>query len=275
MTNRKLNSQGITMVILYSIFSLGIFPLICLCVGRWLLPQRFFEPVFNNTFNLPKKFSRFSKIPPKRQSAPNKNQSAQKVATQVDSADSELISFINDNFTFREPEAPKYLYIDPTANYVHIMLPISSGNSIALENTCQTGKEFKRFFYGEGRDYPSIYQVIDNYLPALRRDINTLNDWLLNHPEAPQNIRSAIETITSRKADRASQIELYDQVLKSMRNRYAYTGILDRSTIFPSFPAAVHRTMNHKSIESSCNLFAFVLKPVFPDNMLKIGRAHV
>ncbi|MEC7030686.1 MAG: hypothetical protein VXW87_03390 [Pseudomonadota bacterium] len=269
MTNRKLNSTGITMVILYSIFSLGIFPLICLCVGRWLLPKKFFEPVFNNTFTNPKRYYESDMMPPRRPLTPSKSQAAQKVATKVDSADSELITFINDNFTFQEPEAPKYLYIDPTANYVHIMLPISSGTTIALENTCQTGKEFKRFFYGEGRDYPSIYQVLDNYLPALRRDISTLSDWLLTHPEAPQNIRTAIETIASRKADRASQILLYDQVLTSMRTRYADTGILDSRTVFPSFPEAVHRTMNHKSTEASCNLFAFVLNPVFPDNMLR------
>lgn len=44
-----------------------------------------------------------------------------------------------------EPVSPRYIYINPETNKVHLMLPVVSGTSIGLDNTCKAVHSLQEF----------------------------------------------------------------------------------------------------------------------------------
>lgn len=46
----------------------------------------------------------------------------------------------------REPTAPRYIYINPKTNTVHLLMPIMSGTEIGLDNTCKSVYSLQEFF---------------------------------------------------------------------------------------------------------------------------------
>jgi hypothetical protein len=52
---------------------------------------------------------------------------------------------------YTEPTAPRYIYVNPTNNKVHLLMPVVSGSEIGLDNTCKSVFAVQEFF-GKSQD---------------------------------------------------------------------------------------------------------------------------
>ena len=50
-----------------------------------------------------------------------------------------------------EPTYSRYIYINPKTNQLHLLMPIVSGETIGLDNTCKSVFALQEFF-GKTRD---------------------------------------------------------------------------------------------------------------------------
>jgi hypothetical protein len=100
---------------------------------------------------------------------------------------------------FAEPTAPKYIYINPANNQVHLMVPVIGGEEISTDNTCKSTKSLDEFFKG------GALQELNDYKSALEFDLQFLDD---NHPQK------------ALKQARLTQINVYIEALSSMQNNY-------------------------------------------------------
>ena len=72
----------------------------------------------------------------------------------------------------KEPTAPKYLYINPKTNTVHLLMPIMSGTEIGLDNTCKSVYSLQEFFGLAGADKErSALGVLTDYKAVLEFDL--------------------------------------------------------------------------------------------------------
>ena len=51
---------------------------------------------------------------------------------------------------FAEPTAPRYIYVDPETNQVHLLVPIVGGQDISTDNTCKSTVAMDAFFQEDG-----------------------------------------------------------------------------------------------------------------------------
>ncbi len=102
---------------------------------------------------------------------------------------------------------PPFIYIGPD-NVVHLLIPISSGDDIGLDNTCRATDSTKEFL-GIASDSQikknSALHVLTRYRLELLDDINEL---LENHEEEEATLAR----------DRLNQAEAYISTLESIRN---------------------------------------------------------
>ena len=75
-----------------------------------------------------------------------------------------------------EPTAPRYIYINPLTNRVHLMLPVVSGTGIGLDNTCKAVSSSQEFF-GKKNDPKHITALNEliRYKQALDVDLRRLS----------------------------------------------------------------------------------------------------
>ncbi len=147
-----------------------------------------------------------------------------------------------------EPTSQKYIYVDPKTNQVHLLMPLVGGESIGLDNTCQTVIELQKFFgkdVGADVKRASALHELERYKLALDRDIATL-------PEGRTK---------DLKIDRARQVVEYIKALKEIQN---HPSLFCLSGSYPNYPDAIQRIMAQKS-----NIFSMRLSPLHPDPVLK------
>ena len=73
---------------------------------------------------------------------------------------------------FKEPTAPRYIYINPVTNIVHLLIPIMSGTEIGLDNTCKSVYSLQEFFGLLGANKQSTgLGVLTDYKAALEFDL--------------------------------------------------------------------------------------------------------
>lgn len=73
---------------------------------------------------------------------------------------------------FKEPVAPRYIYINPQTNVVHLLMPVMSGTEIGLDNTCKSVYSLLEFFCLLGANQQSAASMIlKNYQEGLAFDI--------------------------------------------------------------------------------------------------------
>ncbi len=100
---------------------------------------------------------------------------------------------------FAEPVSPRYIYINPATNGVHLLVPMVSGQEISTDNTCKATKELQDFFDG------GALCELNAYKSALAFDIGLLEEGNL--------LRTA-------KEDRLAQIEAYIGSVRAMQHSY-------------------------------------------------------
>ena len=89
-----------------------------------------------------------------------------------------------------EPTAPRYIYINPVTNRVHLLLPVVSGKTIGLDNTCK-GVSSSQEFFGKSSNSKQITALNEliQYKQALEFDLSVLSgDSPLKQPKMPIQI---------------------------------------------------------------------------------------
>lgn len=136
-----------------------------------------------------------------------------------------------------EPQSTRYLYINPTTNKVHLLVPFIAGFEISSDNTCKASLELRTFFE------TAAIAELENYQSALKFDIALL--------ETENPLRKA-------KEERLLQINHYLEAVKAMRDSYGN-----------SVTAFLNKPSNLYSIQlrpRSQDPYSRVVNPVFTVN---------
>ena len=151
-------------------------------------------------------------------------------------------------FPLTEPTAPRYIYINPSTNRVHLMLPVVSGTGIGLDNTCKAVSSSQEFF-GKSSDPKQITALNEliRYKQALEFDLSLLSlDSPLKQP----------------KEERLQQINYYITAIEAMQNHPELNAL---SGAFPAYPASLKTVMQAEQ----SNLYSMHLRPTVQDAHLR------
>jgi hypothetical protein len=110
---------------------------------------------------------------------------------------------------FTEPVSPRYIYINPKTNRVHLLVPVVGGQEISTDNTCRATLALKEFFDG------GALRELNTYKDALALDIQLMGE---DHHERRL------------KEERLTQIYAYIEAVQAMRHSYgdAFTALMSR-----------------------------------------------
>ena len=100
---------------------------------------------------------------------------------------------------FFEPKSPRYIYVNPLTNKVHLLVPVVGGQEISTDNTCKSTVALDEFFGGAAE------QELQSYRAALENDLELL-------PEGDTPLRRG-------KEERLAQIKSYIEVVEEMRHK--------------------------------------------------------
>ena len=147
-----------------------------------------------------------------------------------------------------EPTAPRYIYINPVTNRVHLFLPVVSGKTIGLDNTCK-GVSSSQEFFGKSRNSKQITALNEliRYQQALEFDLSVLSG------ESPLKLP---------KEERLQQINDYIAAIEALQNHPELNTL---SGAFPAYPAPLKTVMQ----EEQSNLYSMHLRPTIQDVNLR------
>ena len=147
-----------------------------------------------------------------------------------------------------EPTAPRYIYINPVTNRVHLLLPVVSGKTIGLDNTCKGVSSSQEFFGKSSRSnqITALNELI-HYQQALNVDLSLLSgDSPLKQP----------------KEERLQQINDYIAAIKAMQNNSELNALNGE---YPTYPESLKIVMQ----EEQANLYNMHLRPEVQDVNLR------
>src|SRR5438552_4001264 len=99
-----------------------------------------------------------------------------------------------------EPKSPRYIYINPDNNLVHLLVPMVEGQEISTDNTCKSTESLKGFF-----ERGAALQELRAYQSALEFDLQFLD----KHHE-----------LRRPKKERLNQIKKYIEAIAAMQKQY-------------------------------------------------------
>ena len=147
-----------------------------------------------------------------------------------------------------EPTAPRYIYINPVTNRVHLLLPVVSGKTIGLDNTCKGVSSSQEFFgkSSNSKQKTALNELI-HYKDALAFDLSLLaSDSSLKQP----------------KEERLQQINNYIAAIEAVQNNPELNTL---SGAFPAYPVPLQTVMQ----EEQSNLYSMHLRPKVQDVNLR------
>jgi len=146
-----------------------------------------------------------------------------------------------------EKNSYEYVYVDEN-NMVHLLCPTIRGETIGLDNTCQTTRELKKFF-GLGKDNQgkSAVDILTRYREDLTIDIALLEG-------------SADRDELQKKRARLQQVDQYIGCLNSTSKEIIRNLEITKSQPFGSYPSAIQAMLRRKS-----NCVSILLSPLQPD----------
>jgi hypothetical protein len=145
-------------------------------------------------------------------------------------------------YLFQEPTAPRYIYVNPTNNRVHLLVPIVGGQEISTDNTCQSRAGLKRFFRsGDHINNRGFHELI-RYRDALQSDCRAMEGS--SHPE-----RVA-------KLERLTHINCYIRAFEAFAHESLGSGSSGQGPIEDAIRAV---------LRARSNLFSMHLRPEYPD----------
>ena len=147
-----------------------------------------------------------------------------------------------------EPTAPRYIYINPVTNRVHLLLPVVSGKTIGLDNTCK-GVSSSQEFFGKSsnlKQKTALNELI-HYKDALAFDLSLLaSDSSLKQP----------------KEERLQQINNYIAAIEGVQSNRKLNTLNGE---FPAYPVPLKTVMQ----EEQSNLYTMHLRPEVQDVNLR------
>lgn len=150
---------------------------------------------------------------------------------------------------FKEPVAPRYIYVNSKTNIVHLLMPIMSGTDIGLDNTCKSVYSLQEFFGFLGANKQSTASgILLEYKKALEFDLKYLSD--------------SKEKVL--KEGRLLQINTYLSLLADVQKEKQITAPLMQG--FPTYPAPLESLMQAKE----ANLYSVILRPKTQDIYLRM-----
>ncbi|KGP63984.1 hypothetical protein EP47_08795, partial [Legionella norrlandica] len=150
--------------------------------------------------------------------------------------------------SLKEPLAPRYIYVNPKTNVIHLLMPIMSGTDIGLDNTCKSVYSLQEFFGLLDADKPhAASRILEDYKEALAFDIKYL----------PDSKEKAL------KERRLLQIDMYLSMLKHVQKEKLVTEPLKQ--VFPNYPAPLESLMQ----ADDANLYSVILRPREQDVQLR------
>ena len=127
---------------------------------------------------------------------------------------------------FTEPLSPRYIYINPDTNQVHLLVPLVQGQEISTDNTCKSTAALNEFMN-------TVLNELNRYKSALEFDLE-----LLGNKNPP---------LKELKEERLTQINAYINTLPHMREKYS-------------------SAINSQMLKTSSNLYSIQLRPRIKDS---------
>jgi hypothetical protein len=149
----------------------------------------------------------------------------------------------------KEPLYARYLYLSPE-NILHIFMPIVSGTTIGLDNTCKAVYALQEFFDKghNANEKTSLKTELLAYKEALITDISLLE---------------ALSLPSLQKKERLSQVDAYLKVLKLVETHPELNCL---NSGFPSYPRPLEGMMQDRT---TSNLYSMILRPKEQDGYLR------
>lgn len=148
----------------------------------------------------------------------------------------------------KEPAAPRYIYVNPKTNTVHLLMPIMSGSQIGLDNTCKSVYSLQEFFGLLGANQQSTAAgILEDYKTALEFDVKYM-------PASKEK---------EDKEQRLQQIITYLSILKPIQQNKLITKPLMQA--YPLYPEPLEILM--QAVDA--NLHSVILRPSVQDVMLR------
>jgi effector protein SidC len=164
----------------------------------------------------------------------------------------------------REKQSYDHIYID-SENQVHIMIPIMSGDTIGMDNTCQIAQPLHTFNH-------NIKNIISDYIKDLEIDLAFLKGLAKEKkPFVGVNIPLLIEQKNVRHQQLACYMVVITALLedqaykKAMQGTYTETG--DEIFTRP-LPAGIQRNIK----KSGQNFVGILCTPRIQDNVTLLGK---
>ncbi|MFA6301744.1 MAG: hypothetical protein WC627_01245 [Legionella sp.] len=143
---------------------------------------------------------------------------------------------------------PRYIHVNPQTNTVHLMVPVTSGMEIALDNTCQTVVALQEFF-GKRADsdeqQSSARHELERYKKSLEDDVAAM----ANSEEK------------RRKQERLTQTNSFLAVLRQVEAHHSLNQLTGG---LPNYPGPIIEVLRR----ANGNLKAMLLRPTAQDGML-------
>lgn len=155
---------------------------------------------------------------------------------------------------FNEPSNPRYVYINPNNNIIHLFVPLTSGVEIGLDNTCRSTLALKQFFnkmFIHSKD--SAVEQLNIYKELLEKDIHILACF-----------GKLYEELLTKKQGRLTQINHYIRSLSIVENNYTIGILNDRKNF--TYPEPINQLLS----SPFSNLYGMRLRPNCIDEQLNI-----
>ena len=136
---------------------------------------------------------------------------------------------------FTEPAAPRYIYINPETNQVHLLVPVVGGQEISTDNTCKSTMSIDQFF----KDGAALKEL-NVYKSALEFDLQLIED---DHSQK------------ALKQARLNQINTYIAAIPAMQDKY-----LAKITSLLQTPSNLYSMQLRPSIQDPDS---HVINPIF------------
>ena len=145
-----------------------------------------------------------------------------------------------------EPTAPRYIFVTSSTNTVHVMMPVTSGTEIGLDNTCKSAVVLKEFFdkSNKGR---SVLDELQAYQEALELDIVLIGKDC---------------ELRQLKYSRLRQINTYITIVKEVLKSDMLKSLYFEYAIYP-------QPLQNIIAEKRSNLYSMHLRPYTMDTYLR------
>src|SRR3990172_6949340 len=166
------------------------------------------------------------------------------------------------SFIATERSSYDYLFVDEETDTLHLLWPVSNGDTIATDNTCQSTAENDRFLGRRPLEGTRVIRdaksVLEKYISDLKEDLETLS--VISKAGSYQKVQ------IGKKENHLKQAEAYLSLFRSLVDEGKVDGYKGK------YPTRVLEQLDE--LDKSNN-FAMLLSPVSEDPSLSGVKNYV